>query len=124
MFQGVTSTRRSTRSAPQFIFDTAQRVTVPAPTTALCPATVITDRYTKLTTANRGPHFLAPPSFNNPTTWLSTLANHTYYSSVLGTQPGIIDQLRPLAAVMEESGISVVSRVLYEPPYLTCSWTL
>jgi hypothetical protein len=25
---------------------------------------------------------------------------------------------------MEESGISVVSRVLYEPPNLTCSWTL
>jgi hypothetical protein len=118
--QGVSSTRRPTRSVPQLIFDTAQEVTVSSPTRALCPATVTTDRYTKLTTANRGPYFLAPPLSNNPTTWLSTPANHTYYSSVLGTQPGIIDQLRPLAAVMEESGISVVSRVLYEPPNLTC----
>jgi hypothetical protein len=100
-FQGTSSNRRPTRSAPHLIFDTVQEVLVSSPTTALCPATVTTDRYTKLTTANRGPKFPAPPSYSDtPTTLLSTPAVHTYYSLVLGTQPGLLDHLHPLAAAI------------------------
>jgi hypothetical protein len=60
VFRGYTSSVRHTRSTPSLVFNLEEGEVVPVAPTSLCPASVITDRYTKLSTASIGPPFVPP----------------------------------------------------------------
>jgi hypothetical protein len=120
-FKAFSSSRRTTRSGSKTIFDLAQGTNVSSLPSVLCPATVTTDKYTQLTIATRGPLLpSAPVSECTSATWISQPTTQPFYTSLLGPPP----DLQPLAGMMEQCGIAVVYRTLYEPPTITNSWTL
>jgi len=107
------------------VFDVNVGTTVSQAPLTLCPATVETNRYTTLTTAIRGPSFIATsPHQPSPDTSLHMAACQPFYLSIFGPQQWRPDQVEQLVASLTSDGLSAVSRTLYNPDYLINSWTL
>jgi hypothetical protein len=123
-FRGYSSDRRQTRSTPQLVFDLSRgQVTASTPDT-LCPASLVPDRYTNLSTPTIGPPMLPTPCKDiAPLSLLQKLYAHPFYSDLFGPQPSSIEDLQPFVSGLQSGGISAVTRVHYDPPVLTHSWT-
>jgi hypothetical protein len=98
--------RRPTRSARPLVFDVNVGTTVSQAPLTLCPATVETNRYTTLTTAIRGPSFIATsPHQHSPDTSLHMAASHPFYLSIFGPQQWRPDQAEQLVASLTLDGL-------------------
>jgi len=93
---------------------------------SLYPASIITDRYTKLSTASIGPPF-APPSIASPISSpasIQQLLDQPFHSSLLGSHELSMETLHPFILGLKERGILAVTRVSFAPSVQTHSWTL
>ncbi len=126
VFRGYTSNIRHTRSTPSLVFNLEEGEVVSTALNSLYPASIITDRYTKLSTASIGPPF-APPSIASPISSpasIQQLLDQPFHSSLLGSHELSMETLHPFILGLKERGILAVTRVSFAPSVQTHSWTL
>jgi hypothetical protein len=126
VFQGYTSSVRHTRLTPSLVFNLEEGEVVPVAPNSLCLASVITDRYTILSTASIGPPFV-PPSIASPASSPASIQqklDRPFYVSLLGSHEFSMETLQPFIQGLKEGGISAVTRVTFATSVQMHSWTL
>jgi len=107
------------------VIDLSKYKTIVTPPAILFPTTVVTDKYTAFSTAISG--FPMPPapilSIPYPSLW-HHLFDHMFYTQLLGSQSFIPEDPYPFVSSLSEGGLSADTRVSYDPPTISHSWTL
>jgi hypothetical protein len=114
VFRGHTSNMHQTRSTPSLVFNLEAWEVVSSAPTSLCPESIITDRYTKLSTASIGPP-IAPPTKDSPISSpasIQQLLDQPFYSFLLGPHEFSIEKLNRFILGLTEGGILAVKLIL------------